>query len=115
MPSHLPPGSRGLAVACLVTALLAAAPAPAPAAATLTVRARVVDDCEIRLPDLVPPHPRRSLPRQVRDMVVHHCRRPVQPQITARWSAWPPARHERTSAHRQRQGGHGGILVTISY
>jgi hypothetical protein len=113
--SRFASGGRRPAFACLLAALLAAAPAPAPAAATLTVRARVVDGCRTRLPDLVPPHLRRYLPSHVRDLVVHDCRRPVHPHIAARWSAWPPARQERTSVHRHCQHGHGGILVTISY
>jgi hypothetical protein len=112
MISHLRTAGCGLAAVGLVAAVLAPAPAHAAGAtATLTVRARVIEGCETRLPDLVPPQARRPLPEHVRDLVVHDCRRPVEPQIDARWSAWPPARHGRTSVHRDRRG----ILVTISY
>jgi hypothetical protein len=112
--SRLSPGGRRLALACLLTALLAAAPAAA-GTATLTVRARVVDGCQTRLPDLVPPQARRYLPEHVRDLVVHHCRREVHPRVSARWSAWPPARHRPTAVHWHRPAGQRGFLVTISY
>jgi hypothetical protein len=111
MISHLQTAGCGFATAGLVAALLAAAPAAADTA-TLTVRARVVEGCQTRLPDLVPPQARSLLPGDLRDLVAHACRPEVRPQVTARrWSAWPPDRHGRTSVLRDRRG----ILVTISY
>jgi hypothetical protein len=114
MISHLRTAGCGLAAAGLIAALLAPAPAHAGGTtATLTVRAEVVEGCQTRLPDLVAPQARRHLPEHVRDLVVHDCRRPVEPQIDARWSAWPPSRHQQVSIGRP--AGRGGILVTISY
>jgi hypothetical protein len=114
MISHLRSAGCGLAAAGLIAASLVPAPAHAASTtATLTVRAQVIEGCETRLPDLLPPQARRHLPEQVRDLVVHDCRRPVEPQIDARWSAWPPSRHRQVSIGRQP--GRGGILVTISY
>lgn len=119
MVDNLPdPGGRRLAMAALALALLV--PAPAAAAettATLTVRARVVDDCHIRLPDLVPPHARGRLPDHVEDLIVHRCRRPVHPRIEAEWLPGPARdRHHRaTSIIRQHDHGRARVLITISY
>lgn len=116
MISHLRTGGCGLAMAGLFAVLLAPAPVHAGSTtATLTVRAQVVEGCQTRLPDLMPPQARRHLPEHVRDLVVHDCRRPVQPQITARWSAWPTIRHKAVSTRWGRHAAGSGIMVTISY
>lgn len=115
--SQLYASGRRLTMAGLIAALLLPTAAAADATATLTVRVRVVDDCQIRLPDLVPPHVRDRLPDHVKDLVVHRCRRPVHPHIKAERIPGPGlGRHHRASSVvRHRDHGRGRVLITISY
>lgn len=100
----------------LATLLVPTAAAAAEATATMTVRARVVDDCRIRLPDPVPPHARTRLPDHVNDLVEHRCRRPVHPRITA--GPLPRRvieRHRPSGVATQRHPGRGHVLITLTY
>lgn len=110
-------GGRRLFMAGLALALLLPAPAAADATATLTVSARVVADCNVRLPDLVPPQARSRLPDHVEDLIVHRCRRPVHPHIEAEWLPGPARGrgHRAASIVRQHDHGRARVLITISY
>lgn len=99
----------------VLSALLAAVLVPAPAAAgdataTLTVRAQVVENCRIRLPEPVPWHVRSRLPDPIDDLVDHRCQRPVQPRITA------GRRDVRPSAVTlDRHPARSTVLITLTY
>lgn len=100
----------------LATLLVPTAAAAAGATATMTVRARVVEDCRIRLPDPAPPHAGARLPDHVGELVEHRCRRPVHPRITA--GPLPPRlieRHRPSDVAWQRHHGRGHVLITLTY
>lgn len=114
--NHASVAGRLLVCATLLALLLAAPPAAAGPTATLTVRVKVVEDCQVTLPDRIPPHARRHLPDHLLRLIDHRCRGPVRPRISVGPSLRPfppPGQRFLEIARELRPGGR--VLVTISY